>query len=213
VDRLEWDVGLYLTVTGATHDAAIVAWELKRDSLAPRPITLIRHMAQLGQRTDDTLPNYNAGGLPLIDDLIEVITEESSAPGERHEHLRWYVGELAVRAWRGEPGDRANDYTPVGWMRALEWIPYQRRTFVTPAFPGFISGHSTFSRAPRRRSRTTPTAPTSRAASTSTWLRPTSTSSSRRPQRGRAPPVGTLRGRRRPGWPVAPLRRHPHLAG
>ena len=24
---------------------------------------------------------------------------------------------------------------------------YQRRTFVTPAFPGFISGHSTFSRA------------------------------------------------------------------
>src|SRR4029077_16509757 len=27
------------------------------------------------------------------------------------------------------------------------WIPYQRRTFVTPAFPGFTSGHSTFSRA------------------------------------------------------------------
>jgi hypothetical protein len=35
----------------------------------------------------------------------------------------------------------------VGWIRALEWIPYQRRTFVTPAFPGFVSGHSTFSRA------------------------------------------------------------------
>lgn len=147
VDRLEWDVGLYLTVTAATHDAAIVAWELKRDSLAPRPITLIRHMAQLGQRTDNTLPNYDAGGLPLVDDLIEVITEESSAPGERHEHLRWYVGELAVRAWRGEPGNRATDYTPVSWIRALEWIPYQRRTFVTPAFPGFISGHSTFSHA------------------------------------------------------------------
>jgi hypothetical protein len=31
-------------------------------------------------------------------------------------------------------------------MRAKDWIPYQRRTFVTPAFPGFISGHSTFSR-------------------------------------------------------------------
>jgi hypothetical protein len=29
----------------------------------------------------------------------------------------------------------------------VEWITYQRRTFVTPAFPGFISGHSTFSRA------------------------------------------------------------------
>jgi hypothetical protein len=34
----------------------------------------------------------------------------------------------------------------VGWIRGVEWVPYQRRTFVTPAFPGFTSGHSTFSR-------------------------------------------------------------------
>jgi hypothetical protein len=26
------------------------------------------------------------------------------------------------------------------------WIAYQKKTFVTPAFPGYISGHSTFSR-------------------------------------------------------------------
>jgi hypothetical protein len=52
-----------------------------------------------------------------------------------------------VRSWRGEPGDRASETGGVGWMRGAEWIPYQRRTFVTPAFPGFISGHSTFSRA------------------------------------------------------------------
>jgi hypothetical protein len=35
----------------------------------------------------------------------------------------------------------------VEWVRAVDWITYQRRTFVTPAFPAFISGHSTFSRA------------------------------------------------------------------
>ncbi len=29
----------------------------------------------------------------------------------------------------------------------LLWSPYQKSSFVTPAFPGFISGHSTFSRA------------------------------------------------------------------
>jgi hypothetical protein len=29
----------------------------------------------------------------------------------------------------------------------VDWIPYQRATFVTPAFAGFVSGHSTFSRA------------------------------------------------------------------
>ena len=31
-------------------------------------------------------------------------------------------------------------------MRAVDWLPYQRKTFNTPAFPGYISGHSTFSR-------------------------------------------------------------------
>ena len=147
VDRLAWDVGLYLAVTGAVHNAAISAWELKRDSLGPRPITLIRWMAQNGQRTDPDLPRYSPDGLPLVPGLIELITDESAAEGERHHALRWYIGELAVWSWPGEPGDRANDFTPLRWMRALDWIPYQRRTFVTPAFPGYTSGHSTFSRA------------------------------------------------------------------
>jgi hypothetical protein len=35
----------------------------------------------------------------------------------------------------------------VGWILADNWLPYQRSSFVTPPFPGFISGHSTFSRA------------------------------------------------------------------
>lgn len=147
VDRLAWDIGLYLAMGGAAHDAAISAWELKRESLSARPIMWIRWMADRGQRTDANLPSYDPDGLPLEPGLIELITEESSAPGERHYHLRWYVGEIAVRAWPGEPGDRQNGYTPVEWMRARDWIPYQRRTFVTPAFPGFTSGHSTFSRA------------------------------------------------------------------
>ena len=29
----------------------------------------------------------------------------------------------------------------------MEWVPYQRSTFVTPAFAAYVSGHSTFSRA------------------------------------------------------------------
>ena len=147
VERLAWDVGIYLTVAGAVHDAAISAWELKRDSLGPRPITLIRWMAQNGQRTDPELPSYHEQGLPLVPGVIELITEESAAPGGPHFHLRWYIGEVAVWSWPGEPGDRDNDYTSLRWMRALDWIPYQRRTFVTPAFPGYTSGHSTFSRA------------------------------------------------------------------
>jgi hypothetical protein len=32
-------------------------------------------------------------------------------------------------------------------MLPAYWLPYQKASFVTPAFPGYISGHSTFSRA------------------------------------------------------------------
>ena len=147
LDPLAWDVRAYLALNGAVHDAAIAAWELKRKYVTGRPITLIRYMAEHGQRSDPSLPSYDPDGLPLIDGLIELITAESSAPGQRHEHLARYVGEIALRSWRGEPGNRTTQLGGVGWNLGVEWIPYQRRTFVTPAFPGYLSGHSSFSRA------------------------------------------------------------------
>ncbi len=145
--RLEWDVKLYLAVAGAVHDAAIAAWEAKRNYNSARPISLVRYMGGLGQRTTPALPGYDPDGLPLVDGLIELVTEETAAPGGRHAHLAPYLGEVVVRSWRGEPGDRDAEFGGVGWIRAVDWIPYQRRTFVSPAFPGFVSGHSTFSRA------------------------------------------------------------------
>ena len=39
------------------------------------------------------------------------------------------------------------DQAKVGWILAENWWPYQRPSFVTPPFAGYISGHSTFSRA------------------------------------------------------------------
>lgn len=147
LDPLEWDVKVYLALNGAVHDAAITAWEIKRRFLAARPISLVRYMAQAGQSSDPSLPSYSVDGLPLVPGVIELITAESSAQGQRHAHLARYLGQIAVRSWRGEPGDRQHEVGGVGWIRGVDWIPYQRRTFVTPAFPGFISGHSTFSRA------------------------------------------------------------------
>lgn len=147
LDPLSWDVHLYLALNGALHDAAIAAWELKRRYTSSRPITLIRYAGALGQRTDPLGLAYHPEGLPLVPGLVEVITQESSAPGERHSALGRYVGELALFSYRGEPGDRAREVGGVGWIRAKDWVPYQRRFFVTPAFPGYVSGHSTFSRA------------------------------------------------------------------
>ncbi len=147
VDRLAWDALIYLTVSASTHDAAIVAWELKRVGLGPRPITLVRWMAEQGQRTETNAADYSPFGLPLQQGLVERITSSTTAPGQRHAALRGYEGEFAIFAWPGEPSDRVHQHAPLRWLRAAEWIPYQRKTFVTPAFPGFVSGHSTFSRA------------------------------------------------------------------
>ncbi|MEZ6192907.1 MAG: hypothetical protein R3C45_16665 [Phycisphaerales bacterium] len=91
-------------------------------------------------------PSYDPEGLPLEPGLIEVITNETTAPGGRHEHLFGHEGEIAIFAWSGEPEDTENEIGGVKWIRAIEWLPYQRSTFVTPAFAGYVSGHSTFSR-------------------------------------------------------------------
>ena len=52
VDRLQWDVKLYLALNGAVHDAAIAAWGLKGSYDSVRPISMIRYMAGLGQSSD-----------------------------------------------------------------------------------------------------------------------------------------------------------------
>jgi hypothetical protein len=147
VDRLEWDVKLYLALNGAVHDAAVAAWGLKGFYDSARPISMIRYMGGHGQSSDPDAPAYDPAGLPLVAGLVEVVTEASSAPGQRHAALADHVGEIAVRAWRGFPKDPTTDTSGVGWIRAVDWVPYQRSTFVTPAFAGYVSGHSTFSRA------------------------------------------------------------------
>jgi hypothetical protein len=147
LDPLEWDVKTYFAINGASHDAAIAAWGLKAYYDSVRPISMIRYMGGLGQSTDPDGPSYDRDGLPLEDGLVEIVTAESSAPGERHENLAEHVGEVAVFAWRGPPEDPDTQTSGVGWIRAVDWVPYQRPTFVTPAFAGYVSGHSTFSRA------------------------------------------------------------------
>lgn len=147
VSWLEHDIKFHLALNGAMHDAAIVAWEIKREYVSSRPISLIRYMAELGQSSEPEAPDYDVNGLPLVPGLIERITAESAAPGERHAQLFPYVGELAIFSWRGEPGDPKEEYGGVDWIRALDWVPYQAANFVSPAFPGFTSGHSTYSRA------------------------------------------------------------------
>ncbi len=147
LDRLEWDVKLYFAVNGAVHDAAIASWGLKGYYDSTRPISMIRYMGGLGQSSDPLLPSYDPEGLPLVPDLVELITAETSAPGQRHEALQGHEGEIAVYTWAGTPEDPETQVSGVRWILAVDWVPYQLPTFVTPSFAGYTSGHSTFSRA------------------------------------------------------------------
>ena len=142
---LEWDVKAYFTLGGALHDAAITAWSIKGWYDYPRPISSIRYMADQGQSSDSELPNYAANGIPLHDGLVELVLEEDPLSGDNDEN----IGKIKLMAWKGPEfiSDPAGDAAGVDWILAENWWPYQRPTFVNPPFAGYISGHSTFSRA------------------------------------------------------------------
>lgn len=147
IPRLEFDVKLYLALNGANHDAAIAAWGTKAHYDYVRPISMIRYAAGLGQSTDPSLPRYHPEGLPLVEGLVELVTETSSGPGERHAHLANRIDEVVIFAWAGSPPFPEQMAAGVHWIPAVDWVPYQRPDFVSPAFAAYVSGHSAFSRA------------------------------------------------------------------
>ena len=149
VNDLEWCAKSYLAMAGAMHDSAIAAWGAKGWYDYPRPISAIRYLADLGQRTDPLQANYHPDGINLHPGYVEVVTLATTAPGQRHEHLAGSERKIAVRAWRGPNyiSNPATDTAGVDWILAEDWWPYQRPTFVTPPFAGYVSGHSTYSRA------------------------------------------------------------------
>ena len=149
LDPLEYDVKSYLALGGGMHDSAISAWSVKGYYDYPRPVSAIRYMCDRGQCSDPDMPSFHPEGINLIPDYIEVVTVESTAPGERHEHLAGSEGKIAVKAWKGPEfiNDPDTDVAGVGWILADNWWPYQRPSFVSPPFAGYVSGHSVFSRA------------------------------------------------------------------
>ena len=144
VDRLEWDVKLYFTLNAAVFDAGCAAWSVKRHYNAWRPISVIRHCGGLGQSSDPGLPSYHTNGLLLVPGLIELVTDDTVASGH---HPLLTPGKIAVYSWPGQPEFPQEETSGVKWVHAEDWMTYQKKTFVTPGFPGYISGHSTFSRA------------------------------------------------------------------
>ena len=145
LDTLEFDVKAHLTLGGTMHDAAISAWSLKGYYDYIRPVSAIRYMADLGQSSDTTEISYHPNGIPLLTGFVELVQVGDTLAGQWNEN----VGKIKLFTWRGHEyiNDPATEIAGVDWILAENWWPYQRPTFVTPPFAGFVSGHSTFSRA------------------------------------------------------------------
>ena len=145
ISDLEWDVKSYLVLGGAMHDSAINIWGIKGYYDYARPISAIRYMASKGQSTNNSLSNFDPHGLPLIPGLIEVIETGDPLASEDDS----VIGLIKVKSWKGPEyiSDPETDTAGVDWILGTHWWPYQRPTFVTPPFAGYLSGHSTFSRA------------------------------------------------------------------
>jgi hypothetical protein len=142
---LEWDVKAYFALGGGMHDSAISAWGIKGWYDYLRPLSAIRAMGDRGQSSDPLQPSYSVDGLPLVPGYIELVGPGDPLAGANNEN----VDKIKLYAWRGPEyiNDPRTDQAGVGWILAENWWPYQRPTFVTPPFAGYVSGHSTYSRA------------------------------------------------------------------
>lgn len=143
--ELEWDVKAYMALGGAVHDAAVSAWGLKGYYDYIRPVSALRAMADNGQCSFPNIQSYSPLGIPLYPGKIELIQSGDPLAGFEDSE----VGKIKFNAWAGPDFilDPETDMAGVTWIRSELWWPYQRPTFVTPPFAGFVSGHSTFSRA------------------------------------------------------------------
>ncbi len=142
---MEWDVKGYFMMGGAMHDAAVTAWGIKGWYDYIRPVSAIRALAEIGQSSDPAGLSYDPAGIPLETGYIELVETGDPLAGAGDEH----VGKIKVKSWKGSTfiNNVDVDVAGVDWILAENWEPYQRPSFVTPPFAGYVSGHSTYSRA------------------------------------------------------------------
>ena len=145
LSNLEWDIKSYFLLGGTMHDVAISAWGIKGYYDYPRPISVIRYLSDKGQSSFPDSLNYNPNGIKLIDNYIELVGVNDSLVGADLENL----GKIKLYTWKGfsDQSILEKDIKGSGWVLAEDWWPYQRPSFVTPPFAGYVSGHSTYSRA------------------------------------------------------------------
>ncbi len=95
-------------------------------------------LAERGQSSSPNLPNFRLDGIPLVEGYIEQVNEDDTLAGADLQNL----GKIKLYCWRGHQytNDPESQSKGVGWILAEDWWPYQRPSFVTPPFAGYVSG-------------------------------------------------------------------------
>jgi len=97
LNQMEWEIKFYFTLGGAMHDAAVTAWGCKGWYDYIRPVSAIRALAELGQRTDAAAANYHPAGIKLIPGYIETVESGDPLAGIGDVN----AGKIKIYAWRG----------------------------------------------------------------------------------------------------------------
>ena len=123
VDRLQWDVKLYLALNGAVHDAAIAAWGLKGDyDSVAADLDDPLHGRASGQSSDPGAARRTTPeGLPLVpgpDRADHARRRPRQGSATRHSQATRARSRSAPG--RGNPKDPKTQTSGVGWILAVE---------------------------------------------------------------------------------------------
>ncbi len=121
-----WLARAYRLLGGAMHDAAIATWSIKGYYDFVRPISAIRFMLTKGQCSDPALGNFDPQGVPLIENVFEIIEAGDPILAEEPQAL----GMVKVHQWVPNPDTGVPAFE---WRTGCSWWPYQRPTRTPPA--------------------------------------------------------------------------------
>jgi hypothetical protein len=137
----------YMAGLGQSSDPDQLSYHPSGLLLEPDLVEVITPESVAPNGKFEALKSFCAGGGPATN-VGEPCESDADCPddGPYDGYCESSIGKIAVYAWLGPPEDADNTTAGVGWRLAETWMPWFPRTFVTPPFPGYVSGHSTFSR-------------------------------------------------------------------